>query len=194
MGNPSTAVRRSPSSRPKSRPLGAVGLETRLRAQPLAREAKARSAAAVWPGTVGDRAGRDTGPYGRLIGSSRQQGTARRGRRALWRGWRTIPVSGDRPVRTPAPTGRHGGICCTMPAKQPSSSGGKSWRGGQSGSGGLQKGYRRGDAFRIPSALREPPPPRPKLRTKPSHRSIEAAPRLGVLRGERIRAVPPEGG
>ena len=43
-GNPSTAVRRSPSSRPKSRPFGAVGLETRLRAQPLAREAMARSA------------------------------------------------------------------------------------------------------------------------------------------------------
>ena len=42
-GNPSTALRRSPSSRPKSRPFGAVGLETRLRAQPLAREALARS-------------------------------------------------------------------------------------------------------------------------------------------------------
>ena len=38
--NLSTAVRRSLSSRPKSRPFGAVGLETRLRAQPLAREAR----------------------------------------------------------------------------------------------------------------------------------------------------------
>ena len=39
-GNPSTAVRRSPSSRPKSRPFGAVSLETRLRARPLGREAR----------------------------------------------------------------------------------------------------------------------------------------------------------
>ena len=62
-GNPSTAVRRPPSSRPKSRPLGAVGLETRLRAQPLAREAMAQSAGDGWFGAVGvERAGAQCAP------------------------------------------------------------------------------------------------------------------------------------
>ena len=59
----------------------------------------------------------------------------------------------------------------------------------QSGSGCLQHGYRRGDALGIPSALREPPPPRPKRQAKTTHQSTEVAPRLGVLRGERMRAV-----
>ena len=49
-------------------------------------------------------------------------------------------------------------------------------------------------ALRIPLSVQELPPPRPRLRSKATHRAIEGASRLGVLRGERIGAVPPAGG
>ena len=91
-------------------------------------------------------------------------------------------------------TNRHGGICGTGPTQHPTSPGGKSKRGRQSGSGRPQQIQRRGHALKTPSAKQKPPPPRPKHRAKPTRRSTEGAPRPMVLRGERIRAVPPCGG
>ena len=53
----------SQTSRPKSRRFAAVGLETRLRAQPLAREAMAQSSGDGWFGAMGvERAGAQCAP------------------------------------------------------------------------------------------------------------------------------------
>ena len=87
-------------------------------------------------------------------------------------------------------TNRHGGICGTGPTQHPTSPGGKSKRGRQSGSGRPQQIQRRGHALRIPLSMREPPPPRPKHRAKPTRRTTEAAPRPMVLRGTGVRTVP----
>ena len=87
-------------------------------------------------------------------------------------------------------TNRHGGICGTGPTQHPTSPGGKSKRGRQSGSGRPQQIQRRGHALKTPSAKQKPPPPRPKHRAKPTRRSTEAAPRPMVLRGTGVRTVP----
>ena len=84
-----------------------------------------------------------------------------------------------------------GGLCRAKPAQPPSNPGGKPKRGRQSGRGRPPPIQRRGRARRHFPAKREPP--RLKPRAKPPHQATEAASRPGVLRGERIRAVPPRG-
>ncbi len=75
-------------------------------------------------------------------------------------GWRAEAVAPYGDLYNNSIAGKYGGICRTGPAKQPSSSGGKSWRGWQSGNGGLPQSYRREDALKIPSTKQEQPPPR----------------------------------
>ena len=88
-------------------------------------------------------------------------------------------------------TGRHGGLCRAADSATTIKSRGQV----EARQAERQRMFivrlKTGDAFRIPLSVREPPPPRPKLRSKATHQSVEGASRLGVLRGERIRAVPP---
>ena len=108
---------------------------------PLAREAMARSAGGGWPGTVGvDRAGAQY-PQGVRRIRKRQSRQRLRCVRPYTRYTEAFRLTGDGATYGDLCNnniaGKHGGICRTMPAKQPSSFGGKSWRGWQSGSGGL---------------------------------------------------------
>ena len=119
---------------------------------------------------IGGWAGEDTGPYGVGPPDMVRENVCRGAQCApLQTVYRSIPIDEGWRAEAVAPygdlynnsiAGKYGGICRTGPAKQPSSSGGKSWRGWQSGSGGLPQSYRREDALKIPSTKQEQPPPR----------------------------------
>lgn len=91
-------------------------------------------------------------------------------------------------------TGKHGGVCSTMPAKRLFRSRRQVASRGAERQRRFAKRLKAGDAFGIPSALREPPPPRPKRQGWMSTGLPKLRRALGFLGEANKGCVPPKKG